>query len=369
MRLLLLTTSFRQEGPNNTFLHIASAAKAAGIHVWAGSLAGGGAMEAVYARSGVPTLSFGGAGLARLHAASRVRRFLKEQRIDVVCSQLLRGEVVGAVAVRGVPGCGLLCTVQNEDPYRIVLLNPPKALLSRWALRRAAKVVVVSRALRDFVLRHQGVRPEAVEVIPNAVDPAGLLTRHEARRPVDLPPGRPLVGCVGRLSRQKGQDLLIAAFHRIARRFSGARLVLIGAGPLRPLLDVAALRGAGRGRIDLLGWRADVAPYLPFLDVYAQPSRWEGMPFATLEAMGSGVAVVASSAGGLRELVDGGCGALAPPGRAAPLAQALQRMVEDEDARASCAARGRERVLREYTAESMSEAYLRAFSALAEERA
>ena len=365
MRVLLLNTTFRQEGPNNTFFEIAKRGRAAGVEVWAGAVAGRGPMEDAYRRCGVPTVHFGRFLPGDLTVASRVRAFLVAHGVDLVCAQLLRGEVVGALAVQGLLRCRLICVVQNEDPYRIALRNPPKALLSRWALGRATRVVVVSHALRGFVVRHQGIPSDVVDVIPNAVDSALSLPRNEDSRPRDLPGGRPLIGCVGRLSRQKGQDVLVAAFHEVIRRLPDARLVLVGGGPSRWSLRVAAGRGPGRSRISFPGWRANVGPYLPFLDIVAQPSRWEGMPFATLEAMAEGVAVIASSVGGLCELLADGCGTLVPPGDSHALARAIHSLATNDTMRAAQAVAGRQRVLEEYRPDRMYAAYSQVFHAVA----
>ncbi len=357
MRVLLLNTTFRQEGPTNTLVEVAKGARSEGIDVWVGGLGGPGPVEETCGRFGIPTVRFGGVG-----GLARLARFVRDGKVHVLCAQLLRGEVVGALATRR-SGCRFVCTVQNEDPYRIVTRNPPKALLSRWALRHAQRVVVVSHALRSFVVRHQGVRDEVVEVIPNAVEPvaspAGCATWPQA-----MPRGNPLIGCVGRLSAQKGQEVLIAAFHRLVHALPEARLVLIGAGPREWVLRRAASRGEGRSRIHFLGWQPSVRPYLACLDLYVQPSFWEGMPFATLEAMASGLPVIASAVGGLPELV-GGCGVVVPPGDSEALANAIRELWQAPDLRATLGVRGRERVEREYRADEMSRAYVRVFRSVA----
>lgn len=361
MRVLLLSTSFRLEGPANTLIEIARYSRSAGVEVIAGALAGRGPAEGIYRKLGVRTVYFGRPGVEVVGSASRLRRFLALEGVDIVCCQLLRGEVVAALATGASSACKMVCIVQNEDPYRLLAKNPPKALLSRWALSRAAGVVVVSRSLAGFVIRHQGVPMQTVTVVPNAVDPARFPTRAAASRPHDLPSGIPLLGCVGRLAVQKGQRILIAAFHRLVEKAPEATLLLMGDGPARRALSVGAARGAGASRIQFMGWKRSVGPYLPFLDVYVQPSLWEGMPFATLEAMASGVAVVASAVGGLPELLGDGCGVLVPPGRDDALADAILKMACDDDARASTARAGRRRVHSDYRADQMATAYYRLF--------
>ena len=120
---------------------------------------------------------------------------------------------------------------------------------------------------------------------------------------------RPTVVCVGRLSRQKGQDVLLEAWPAILAGVPEAQLVLVGDGP-----DEESLRSSAGPRVRLVGKRADVADWLAAADVVAFPSRWEGMSLGMLEAMASGRSVVASDVGGAQEALGGEAGAVVPPG-------------------------------------------------------
>ena len=129
----------------------------------------------------------------------------------------------------------------------------------------------------------------AFRVVPNGVDLeaipfADAEERAAARARLELGDG-PLVVCVGRLSRQKGQDVLLDAWPQVTARVSDARLVLVGDGPEREALEARV-----SGETTLAGERDDVADWLAAADVVALPSRWEGMSLALLEAMARGAA-------------------------------------------------------------------------------
>jgi glycosyltransferase involved in cell wall biosynthesis len=150
-----------------------------------------------------------------------------------------------------------------------------------------------------------------------------------------VPPEAPLVVCVGRLCEQKGQELLLSAWPRIAEQAAGARLVLVGDGPYRRRLSLLAPHGtvfAGGGE--------DVARWYEAADVVVLPSRWEGMALTPLEAMACGRPVVVTDVGGARESLPAGhrrwC--LVPPGDVDALAGAVAQLLNDPRLRAELGA-------------------------------
>jgi glycosyltransferase involved in cell wall biosynthesis len=157
--------------------------------------------------------------------------------------------------------------------------------------------------------------------------------RRAARDRLAVPVTAPLAVCVGRLTRQKGQDVLLASWERVSRRCPEALLALVGDGDLRL---------PAREDVRFAGPVADVRDWLAAADVVVLPSRWEGLPLTALEAMATGRAVVASDVAGLTEVVAPEAGALVPPERAEPLAEALlRRLLDPALARAEGAAAAR----------------------------
>jgi glycosyltransferase involved in cell wall biosynthesis len=175
------------------------------------------------------------------------------------------------------------------------------------------------------------VRGEAV-VVPNAVDlaryrPGGDEERTAARARLHLGT-EPLVVCVGRLSPQKGQDLLLDAWPAVLSEVPTARLLLVGDGP-----DLDVLRRREVTGVHFAGHREDVADWLLAADVVALPSRYEGMALTLLEAMATARSVVAHDVAGMAE-------ALAPPGR--PPGGGLVRAKDGPGLAAAIAARLRD---------------------------
>lgn len=161
-------------------------------------------------------------------------------------------------------------------------------------------------------------------VIKNGVDleaysEAPPEEKHCARARLGLPPQGPIAVCIGRLSRAKGQDMLVEVWPAVRTAVADARLFLVGDGPERPQLP------AGPGVI-LVGHREDVGDWIAASDVVALPSRWEGMSLAMLEAMARGRSVVSTDVAGARETIGDAAGAIVdldPQQLAAALAERL----------------------------------------------
>lgn len=211
-------------------------------------------------------------------------------------------------------------------------------LAARWAM----VVLCVSDAERRRGEEH-GVRA-SWRVIPNGVDVVALpeasaSERRAARRRLELD-ARPTVVCVGRLCREKGQDVLLDGWPSVLERVPEALLVLVGDG--RGARDLRKRVGAG---VRLVGWRTDVEDWLAAADVVAVPSRSDGMSVALLEAMARGRSIVATDAGGAAEAL-GDSGVLVPSENPSALAEAISEQLLDPDRAATSGLAARERVER-----------------------
>jgi glycosyltransferase involved in cell wall biosynthesis len=200
---------------------------------------------------------------------------------------------------------------------------------------------VAAEAARRRLLPPERIRTIGVPVALDApvVAPA---SRARAREALGLPREATVVGVVGRVTYQKAPEDFIAALRALTR--PGVVGVWVGDGELAGRLAELAAPELRHGRIVLAAERADVTDLLPAFDVFALPSRYEGLPLAVVEAMVSGVPVVATDVGAVSDaVVHGETGLLVPPRRPERLATAIGRLL-DEPAlatRMATAARGR----------------------------
>ena len=159
---------------------------------------------------------------------------------------------------------------------------------------------------------------------------------------------------MARLEPQKDHRTLIEA----ARLVPEAEFVIVGDGELRGELE----RLAAGARVRFMGAREDVPELLASFDVFAFPSRFEGLCLAVIEAQAAGVPVVATPVGGIREtVVEGETGLLVPTGDPAALAAATRRLLEDRPAAEAMAAEAKRRVRERFSLERMVEATLRLY--------
>jgi glycosyltransferase involved in cell wall biosynthesis len=243
----------------------------------------------------------------------------------------------------------------------------------RHANARFDRIVAPSRSILDALVKDENANRARCLAIPNGVDtqrfrPADAAQRERLRAALGFGAGECLIGCVASFTPVKRHDTLIDAFARVRREHAQARLLLVGAGPLRS--DIEARIGAAGldGAVQLRGARAHVENVLPALDLFALSSSTEGLSNAILEAQACGLPVVATDVGGNVDLVQPpGTGILVPPVQADAFAQGLAELIREPERRRACGAAARSRIEREYSLAAMSAAYERLYEELANE--
>ncbi len=269
-----------------------------------------------------------------------LRRVLRALDPSLVHLHSAKAGLAGRLALRGrVP------TVYQPHAWSFLAVHGAlrRATLAweRLAVRWARRVVCVSEAeCRDAAALGVPLAGRA-RVVPNGVDTDRFAPRDRAgaRERLGLPDG-PLAVSVGRLSEQKGQDVLLAAWPTVRRSVPGARLVLVGEGPWRDRLEPAAGEG-----VVLAGNSPDPRDWYAAADVVVVPSRWEGMALVPLEAGASGRSVVISDVAGAREAVVPGTGAVVPVEDPGALADAVAARLRDPAGVDREGAAARERVI------------------------
>lgn len=299
------------------------------------------------ARVHVVPMSRSPARAANALAPARLRRLLAAVDPDVVHGH---SSVGGALARLAALGTG-----------RAVVYTPNGIATGRAALaverllgRLTERFVAVSRSEAELARRHRLVPAERLVVIPNGVRPAepspGAL-----RERLGVGPGQPLVGTVSRLVAQKAPERFVAMAGAVLRARPEAHAVLVGDGPLRGRVE-AALGEAGLARdprFHLVPSLADAARVMGDLDVFVLTSRFEGAPYAPMEAMAAGVPVVATDVVGTRDVVEPGCGVLVPEHDVARLATEVLALLGDPERRSRLGEAGRAMVAERFSVEVM----------------
>jgi glycosyltransferase involved in cell wall biosynthesis len=232
-------------------------------------------------------------------------------------------------------------------------------LLERWLAARTTALIAVSPQVRDDLVK-LGVAPrERFVVIRLGIELEERVApeqdgRLETRRYLGIPDDRFTVGWIGRMTSVKRTDDILVAFKRLRDSGVDAMLCLVGDGPDRRDLERRAHElGVVRDTL-FLGYQEDVAPFYAAFDALVLPSSNEGTPVSAIEALAAGRPVVATSVGGVPDVVrDGEDGFLVDPGATDELAERLERLARDPDLRAGMGERGRERVLPRYAVDRL----------------
>jgi len=237
---------------------------------------------------------------------------------------------------------------------------------SRFLIGRMDAVIAVSDYSAAYLTRPHTVVMHGIDT--GVFRPAA---RGETPPPVLAGEGR-LVGCFGRIRAQKGTDVFVDAMIRVLPAFPDARAVVLGRATAEHQGFLADLkqRVAAAGLTERILFPGEVGPletpeYYRALSLFVAPQRWEGFGVTPLEAMASGVPVVATTVGAFPKLVvEGGTGSLIPPDDVDAMAEATARWLSDDAARIAAGAASRDRVQAHFSLESEADGINAVYQAL-----
>ena len=275
-----------------------------------------------------------------------VRRHIAAVGPQIVHTHLGSSDLLGGIAGRslGIPVVNTIHTTQWRQRRTIAL--------RRVAHACADRVIAVSDSARREYLRMGLPHPERVIMIHNGTDvEVASGAGPDVRRELGLTSEDFVVAMVSALRPEKGHAVAIEAVRRLRSRYPQLRLVIVGQGELR---DQLARTAADLGpAVVLTGLRPDVARVLDAADAFLQPSLQEAFPTTILEAMAAGVPVIATSVGGVPEIIEGPqLGILIPaPPAADDAARAIAALVEAPDRRRELGRAGRAAYVQRFTAQ------------------
>jgi glycosyltransferase involved in cell wall biosynthesis len=285
-----------------------------------------------------------------LRAVRRMLALVRELKVTIWHAHDYKSDVLGLLLRRFWP-MKLVTTVHGftRETARTRLY----ARIDNRVLPRYDRIVAVSPALYDHCLRI-GVPEANLHYVPNAIDAREFQRGRsiaDARRLLDIDTDAVVMGCVGRLSKEKGVGRAIRTLARLRKATPMLQLHLFGDGPDRPRLQAMVRELKLGDRVRFHGWQRDTRPCFEALDMLLLPSRTEGMPNTVLEAMAMGVPVAATDVGGVRELLhDGRCGVILNQHETDWVGPILG-MLRDASGRAELASHARSRIESLYTYE------------------
>jgi glycosyltransferase involved in cell wall biosynthesis len=264
----------------------------------------------------------------------RLRKLLRELRPDTVVAFTTDANVVALCAASGL---GLTVVISERNQPERPGLGRAHSLARAVCYRHASAAVVQTEQIANWFRAHFHI---PVHVIPNPVHLGTGSAAASGRR-------EQILASVGRLTSQKGFDILIKSFVKLAAKHPDWRLVIYGEGPDRAFLEKLRDDSSCGDRISLPGLTSDVQAALGKASLFALPSRFEGYPNALLEALSASLPVVATDCPGATGeiLADGTFGMLVPPDDVEAMTTALDMMISAPALRESYARSVREAVV------------------------
>jgi L-malate glycosyltransferase len=297
-----------------------------------------------------------------LGAAWRLSRLVKQLKPDVVHAHDPHGVAMASL--------GLSMSTEATKPLlvasRRVDFHIRNNAMSRWKYRQVDCFICASEAIRRMLVA-DGVPAAKTVTVHEGID----LGRVDAAPPANvheelwLPHQAPLVGNVAALAPHKGQRHLIEAAALVLRQVPDARFVICGEGELRPALERQIKDHRLEKHVLLLGFRPDVLSLHKAFEIFAMSSVSEGLGTSLLDAMASGKPIVATSVGGIPEIVvDGVTGLLVPPRDHHAMAAAIVRLLKEAALRERMGAAALALVRKKFSAERMVQDTLRVYERL-----
>jgi glycosyltransferase involved in cell wall biosynthesis len=292
-----------------------------------------------------------------LSAAWKLSRLIKRLAPDIIHAHDPHGIAMAALALS--LGAGAAAAGGATTPVLVASRRVDFHLkgnsFSRWKYRQVDCFIAASEAIRRMLVA-DGIAEDRTVTVHEGIDVEHVLAApavnvHEA---FFLPHGAPVVGNVAALVPHKGQRYLIEAAHRVVQQVPDARFVILGEGDLREPLEKLVHEHLLQKHVLLPGFRTDVLGCIKGFDLFAMSSVTEGLGTSLLDAMACARPIVATTAGGIPEIVEDEVnGLLVPPRDQTALANAIVRALNDAELRRRMGAAGLARVNERFTVEQM----------------
>ena len=309
--------------------------------------------------AGVP-VHYVSRGFLRIPAARKVRELLRSGRFDLVHANEAHAVTAAWLALWNGPAA-------SSVPFIISRRVGYPIARSRLALaryHRAARVVANSNWVAEQAAASGVLREKLTVVYEGAEIPAPLTAEQKqaARARWKVTPGTPVLGCVGVLSPDKGQEWLIRALAEVRKEFPAAKLLLAGDGPCRGRLEAMAREPGVADAVIFAGFVSEVETVYAALDVFLLPSFFEALNNSLLAAMAYEIPSIAFNRGALGEIIEHGRSGLLVSGpNVTEISAAISRLLRDPQLARQLGELGRNRVKQTFSAGKMVEGILRVY--------
>ena len=254
--------------------------------------------------AGVPIYYLNLRNIFDLDAIFRFKKIIHDFQPDLLITYLIHADLFGRVLGKIFGVKKIICSI------RVKLIQwkyIPLLILDGLTSPLVTHYHFNSQAVADMYLKYFFLSRKKVTVIPNGLE----IEKYQI--PVDkiakckelgIPDNIPLIGCVGRLEKQKGHKYLLEAFALLSKKNTPAFLILIGTGSEKKRLEILSEKLGIENSMKFLGTRNDIPEILQIMDIFVLPSLYEGMSNALMEAMATGIPIIATDIPENKELIN-----------------------------------------------------------------
>ncbi len=304
-----------------------------------------GAFAGLVKERGVPVFALRKKTGLDLSTIGKIRRLLKEHRVDILHGHLWGGNLWGRLAARAARTPVVVVTEHNVDVWKKWHHKAMDRFLAGWT----DKVIVVSQKVKDFYRSEVGLPEDKLVVIYNGIplpgDPCPVRRQQALKKELGVADGIPVIANIGRLVPAKANHVFIEALRVLLKEGTPFQALIVGDGPLRRRLEEEGRDLVRDGVLCFTGLRQDVSDILDITDIAALSSTREGFSIVVLECMAKGIPFVATNVGGNDEqIIDGQTGFLTEVNDPRALAAAMSRLVKDGRLRRWMGQRARDRL-------------------------
>ena len=346
--ILFVTVGYTLGGSEKMIARIAPRLKTRGYKVRVLTFKNWGPISEELTNKGIECLSLQGGGKFDLRVLWRYFLYLKRAPPDLIIAFLYRAYIPSRFL-------GFLLGIPNISSVRDLgdWMNTIQKLLEKATASLSYVIYSCSKEVTEFLVRDIGIKRKNIATIPNGIDVESFsvkINRGKKIKELGLNANSKIVGTVSRLYEPtKGINILLEAF-RIIQDSVDSELLIIGGGK-----DEKSLKEKSEKmkiNVSFLGARSDIGEILQVLDIFVLPSLSEGFPVVILEAMASGLPIIATSIGGIPEAVENGqTGFIVEPGNANELATNIISLLKNDKKRKQFGEAGLKRVKEKFSIE------------------
>ena len=282
----------------------------------------------------------------------KLSKIIRKEKIDIVHSWLFQANIISRISARLAGVNRVISSVRVMEQEKKWQLS-----IERITSNLCKKIIVNSRALKNFLLERNVADGEKIEVIYNGIEVSENTDKRNIFKELGLKENEKIIGTVGRLHKQKGIEYFLESAKIILPSVGfSLKFIIVGDGPERKKLESKARRLGIKNEVLFTGIREDAINLISIMDIFVLPSLWEGTPNVVLEAMLWGKPVISTEVGGVPELIENQVdGILVKPGNPVALADAVLQALKNERESIQMGIRAKEKVKKYFSIEKMVE--------------